>query len=424
MSYRVSQQSDGLYTIHDMSIFATAKKGSVDFDNSWMDTAVKNAQIQEKFGYRPPVFIKHNSFDQLDSTRKEDAVGLVANMRRKKVRCEGKLIEGVIADLVGLDEDTAERIQKNRLNGRSIEAIQPKSRRSIDGLALLGRTKPFFPLAQGSEPVDENTSFSLDDSYILNFNLDDESTENFNMIPPQGGAPGAPAPAPQAPPAPAPGGADPALAQAFQLIAKALGLAGGGAPAPQAPQAQPPQAPPAAARMQLSEEAAARAKLEAQNNFLKEQISNLSSKTADTQAAFQDATADADAARKEAELVSLFAELDKSDRVYGEQHVRDTVARFGVETYREMFLPFLQRAPVGTPPKATAPGAVAPQNTVFSEDADLKNYVAASPEVQGFALAGAKEYDAEAAKSQFFANSTPRAAFIAAEVKEAQKANR
>ena len=426
MSYRVSKQDNGLWTIHDVSIFAKCKRGAVDYDEKWMDTAVDNANIAERYGYCPPAFVKHNSFDKLDSTRKEDADGRVANMRRRNVRCRGGMKPGIVADLRDLDFETADRICKHKLNGRSIESLYPSTRQQIDGLALLGRTKPYFELAQGSEPSQQNFSAIERDGnegQLVFLTLEDETTETFNMIPGQGAPGAAPAAAPAQPAAP--GGLDVnAVKQAAMALFQALGMGGGQAPAAPAPAPQSP--PPAAsgpARMQAAPSDAEKELelLKVKFQLAQEQLKTLNEQSTANAAVVEQASEVAKAAKEEREYATLFSELQSEGCVFTQEHVREQVAKFGFDTYRAEIKPMLLRAPVGAPPAQLAQAPAAPAKFQGTNDPDLQPYAALSPELRQVAFSAAAEYDANAHSASFTQNN-PRDAFIAAEVRDAKRA--
>ena len=411
MTYRVTKQDDGLFTIHDVSIFVECERGGVKYDSKWLDDATSIAKAEEQFGYRPPAFIRHNDLDaKLLSKGDEEADGRLANFRRQKVRSRGELREGIVANITDVSEDTVERVTKHRLPGRSIEAILPATRRRIDGLALLGRTPPYHTLAQGSEPRDL-ALFQAHDGDAVSLFVELDAPETFMQPPP---APGAPMPA-QQPAAPQP--ADPAVVAAFQALAKALGI-GGAAPAQPAPAAPKPAPQPPAAHMDAKP---------GEVDLLREKVKLLESQLEVRDEQFklasgsaEQAVADLAASKQEEAILAEIADLEKTGVSFSETYVRSNIAKFGLETFRSEFKPLLNRAPIvpptGIPPNPMDRGAVA-KFAAFEADEDLKKFASLPDAEKEAALASAREYD-EAAKrdGSAFTDSNPRDRFIAADL--------
>lgn len=421
-------------TLHDVAIFAACKRGSVEYDAKWLDKATDIARAEERMGYRPPVFVKHNGGFR-GTVADEAAQGRMANFRRQKVRVNGELREGIVCDLVDLDPATAERVESHSLCGRSIETIAPQTRNKIDGVALLGRTAPFHALAQGSEP--EHHEFSLVDpanAESILVSHQDIATE-FSMMPPPGGAPtpgGAPAPAqPQQG-----GGADAILKQIIALLQPVLGggsqaapvahppAAGAQASSAQRMQADEPTAPAAADEAPVmfetpaSDAPAVNLELEAEKLKLQREAAEFAAKQA------AEAEAAAVAAKTEADLQNLFGALRAEGKVFSEDYVRGQVQRFGLEDFNSNLRPLLRTAPVaptqfnaGAPASAPAPASPAVR-VAPGADPDLAEFAAASPELRRVAFAAAQEYDAEAKRDPRWANAdNPRKLFIAGEVR-------
>ena len=417
MTYRVSKQDNGLFTIHDVGIFVECERGGVKYDKAWLDDATAIAKAEENHGYRPPAFIRHNDIDtsKLFSKGDEEADGRLANFRRQKVRSRGAECEGIVVDLTDVTEETKNRVISHRLPGRSIEAILPATRRRIDGLALLGRTPPYHTLAQGSEPRDMALFHAHDGSAVSLF-VELDGPESF-MNPPAPGAPPMGAPAPAAPPAPAPAQpqASPEILAAFQALAKALGvpMGGGAPPAPAAPK------PPAQAHMDAKPDE--KALLEEQVALLKSQLELANAQFALASQGQEQAAEQLAASEHEKAILAEIDDLKTNGVSFSEPYVREQIAKFGLESFRTALKPLLNRAPLvppsGVPANPLDRGAVA-AFAAFEADADLKSFAALPDQEKKAALEAAKEYDAAAkAHGASFTDSNPRDRYIATEIK-------
>lgn len=397
MTYRKTIQADGRVTLHDVSVFAACKRGGVDYDEAWLDRAVRIANAEERRGgRRPPVFVKHNG-DFKALPQNEDADGLMANFRRKPVRVNGKVLPGIVVDLVDLTPEIAERVETNRLCGRSIETYDPKDRGRIDGVALLGRTAPFHALAQGSEPLEaEQQMFSLEDGDAGAITV---FQEDFML--PAPAAPGAPAPAaPGAPAAPAAPDPMSVLHQIKALLDKALG---GAAPAAPAPAPAAPAPAPSAAKMALD--------LEAEK--LRLEKFNLETEKVKSDEALAASKLEAEAAQRETQIVTLFSELRAEGKCFSEDYVRDAVTRFGLDGFNEALRPLLLTAPLSSKSPAAPSASFSGTSTFVNADKDLAEFSAASPDVRRVAIEAAQEYDAESRRNVHFSTpENPRERFI------------
>lgn len=428
--YRQSTQPNGLITIHDVSIFAQCKRGKIDYDEAWLDRAVAIAKAEEAMDFRPSVFVKHNDDSGSSRFDPEDAVGLMANFRRQKVRAHGELREGIVVDLVNLDPDVAQRIQEQRLCGRSIEAFSPKLRQKIDGVALLGRTPPYHSLAQSSEPADEDlelAAFSLTNPRVqdpenpeygqrvmMEMNMDGSPTQSPTHTPSQ------PQRSPQQPAQPH-GNIGQAITAAVMQVLAQFNMGGAPQPAAQAPAAAPaaanpqPAAPTPPARMSVVEQE--------RFELAEATIQQLTAERDALQAALQATGKLALETENENALFQLLQDMKDEGRVYSEDYVRKMVGNHGIEKFRSDFLPLIPTAPVGSPPSATSAANTATGTAFqFQNDDDLKQFSAASPEIRRIAANAAAEFDATVRKSPGFANEfNTRENFIRSSVRRAQE---
>lgn len=145
--YTGIRQSDGLWTIRNVPIFAehTVRDQSGDerrIGPKWMRRAI--AKFRERFaenGYLPPAHVNHHQ-----TGREVRRAGFFRPRAIRKVRYEGENIWAMFADLVDVPDDVYQEIKAKGLPYRSVE-IHDLNRPEIDSLALLADEVPFFRLS-------------------------------------------------------------------------------------------------------------------------------------------------------------------------------------------------------------------------------------------------------------------------------------
>jgi hypothetical protein len=143
--HRAVQASDGTWTIFGVPVFAAfkdvrhkAKDGKpVEYTVQFLRKVVSRHQMRLRDGYVAPVHVHHHG-DQRGTRR----IGGIVPRRIERRPYDGKPLDFLVADLVGIHPDDFSRIQRQEFPYPSVE-IDPKEP-EILSLALLSDEAPFF----------------------------------------------------------------------------------------------------------------------------------------------------------------------------------------------------------------------------------------------------------------------------------------
>lgn len=142
-NFRSETLADGKVVVFDVPIFAVCEKEGIDFTEAWIDQAVQYHRAGEENGHAWVMHIHHTN----EEGRQILQAGTWTNTRKARIRTKsGKLVEGVIADLVFTNQEAADRAKNWELLWRSPEipltAALGKSEPRFKTLALLDRDAP------------------------------------------------------------------------------------------------------------------------------------------------------------------------------------------------------------------------------------------------------------------------------------------
>ncbi len=395
--YRTEALDNDLFKVLSVPIFAEGERmlpngEKVKWTRKDLEEVVKRFKAAD---YRPPIFVGHAD-GETRSQGDRPALGVLSDIRIAEFREGGKVKCGLVADFMNVSKDIVDALETDRYPGRSIE-IGDKTRR-VYGLALLGRTAAHYELPQ--------RSLSEEHDVVQTFSFNFE-TEAYAMNPPPSPAPAAqPQTAPQA--APAQPGQDPM--QILQQIAKLLQpmMAGAQQPAPQAAPAAPAPAPAQGSASKysantdetvtetetdVSDESARIAELERKIELQALKIQSYQAKIKELESEGQTASEEAENQKFKATIATLAKEGYAVDEARFAEHV----SKFSLEDAADI---------VRAGPKAPVKTAV-PSNETRQEVAalnpkadkgeaaglDFSQYGATSPELQKYALQGAKYWD-------------------------------
>lgn len=141
-NYTAVDNRDGTFDILDVPIFASlpanAKRNEKPIGSQWMEKAIEKNKARAKEGHLPPVHIQHH-----DVGVKPEYAGKFVLTRVGKIKHEGKEVDAIFADIVGMPQEVFERVQKGFLPYRSVEIFNWDDP-EIDSLALMDTEVPFF----------------------------------------------------------------------------------------------------------------------------------------------------------------------------------------------------------------------------------------------------------------------------------------
>lgn len=154
-SYRAEKKPDGTYTIKDIDIFYACqrknpKTGHVDdFNDDWLEGAVRTFAERKGEGYLPPVHVDHHGKDG----ESRPFAGLMTNLRKGQ---NSKGVATLFADIGNIPAEVFAQITSMRLPFRSVEINRPDTP-EISSLALMSTTVPYFksPITRVSFSDDE-----------------------------------------------------------------------------------------------------------------------------------------------------------------------------------------------------------------------------------------------------------------------------
>jgi len=142
VEYRSEKQSNGMYAIFDVPIFSETKdmrRGrKISYDAAWIQAAAKEHRRQEeKDRNAPSLHYGHNE----QGVGEKNKIGEVVNFRSGKLN--GK--ETIFVDIIDLDPEIYQKVQKGRLPHISVEIPEPSIPR-IGSVAFLSSRAPYFTL--------------------------------------------------------------------------------------------------------------------------------------------------------------------------------------------------------------------------------------------------------------------------------------
>lgn len=142
--YKATRDPDGILTVHHVPIFVECKRGEVNFDATWLASAVTKAKLQEREGYFPPLHIRHHEAETAmnDSVR---AAGYFRVIGTETITFRGAHRMAVMADLVITESFAQGEVLAKRLPYRSVEIFDVE-KPAFDSLALLDHEAPFLEL--------------------------------------------------------------------------------------------------------------------------------------------------------------------------------------------------------------------------------------------------------------------------------------
>lgn len=156
LRYRATRGVDGRYTVHDVPIFGTLpafERGNEKLiDAKWMQAVIAGHEAEErKNSYLAPVKLTH-----------ADNVFKTCYFRPTyiaKMEYEGREIDVLHADLVGVDELAMSVLSSGSYPFRSVE-VRDWSVPRINALALLSGDAPYFrfPLMAGVDVADDSVT--------------------------------------------------------------------------------------------------------------------------------------------------------------------------------------------------------------------------------------------------------------------------
>lgn len=144
-NYTAIENEDGTWTIQDVPIFSKLPKGArsnqADIGADWMKAAiVRHRQLEEDQQHLAPVHMNHH-----EQGRETPRVGFLRLTRVAPIAQNGKDVEALFADIVGVSSADLDRIQGLALPYRSVEVLRWE-KPEIASLALLGDEAPFFKM--------------------------------------------------------------------------------------------------------------------------------------------------------------------------------------------------------------------------------------------------------------------------------------
>lgn len=139
--YRANRNADGSLTIFQVPIFVECSRGTVDFDQTWITSAVSKARQAETEGYLPPLHVRHHG-DNADNVQ---AAGYFRITGTGPITFKGNRRIAIFADLIVTDPSVQIDVLAKRLPYRSVEIFDVE-KPAIDSLALLDHEAPYLEL--------------------------------------------------------------------------------------------------------------------------------------------------------------------------------------------------------------------------------------------------------------------------------------
>ena len=132
----VERQADGKYTLKRIPIFECHNREEIRCDERWMEACVADQRAKKKNGFRPRLILGHTG--DRPSDPEKPVLAYLDNY------AFDPLTRWLYADYVDVPADLFAELKANKWPGRSAEASRTKP--SIDVVALLGGTPPYFKL--------------------------------------------------------------------------------------------------------------------------------------------------------------------------------------------------------------------------------------------------------------------------------------
>lgn len=162
MNYRATRNDLGQLVVHRVPIFVACKRGETDFNDDWIENAVRSANQAELEGYLPPLHIRHH-----DDGPQPEPAGFFRIVGHGPITFKGKQRTAIFADLTITRGHLEQDILSARLPYRSVEIFDVDVPQ-INSLALLDHEPPYLELPMlmvatiDGEPVtsESNTHFA------------------------------------------------------------------------------------------------------------------------------------------------------------------------------------------------------------------------------------------------------------------------
>ncbi len=164
-NYTAVRETDGTWTVKDVPIFAELPAGmrenEAKVSTRWMEAAIdRHNMLETQQGHLPPCHIAHHDMGQ--DTQK---LGFFRIHSIRPIMQEGAEVPALFADILGLNDESLEKIKNRELPYRSVEIVEWE-RPEFASLALLADESPFFKMEMLS--IGEE---------ILNTNLNPQASE-------------------------------------------------------------------------------------------------------------------------------------------------------------------------------------------------------------------------------------------------------
>ena len=144
MGYDATRQGDGSLIIHRVPIFCACERSNIEFDDTWISSAVMKSKQHEREGYLAPLHISHH--EPVETANEPvKACGYFRVLGTEPITFRGSRRTAVMADLVITCPETQQEVMAKRLPYRSVE-IFDTTMPAFDGLALLAHEAPFLEL--------------------------------------------------------------------------------------------------------------------------------------------------------------------------------------------------------------------------------------------------------------------------------------